>query len=129
MHNCGYAGDIHNSGDTDIMELQIGQKRKFSFSEKTYRIREILDNPGVTMQWTWTTGICPYCKRKIERIIDHIFYKIEILGDDSKEDKDLKKKDIVLMGDTLDRRRMILTADKYVEVLSKSKILKHLAGE
>ena len=109
------------------MELEVGQKRKFSFSDKTYRIREVLDNPGITMWWTWDSGLCPHCKEKIERKIEHVFYRIEILGDDTKEDKDLKKEDIVLMGDTLDRRRMVLTADKYDEAFKKSKSFKYLA--
>ena len=108
------------------MALEVGQKRTFTFSDKTYRIREVLDNSGITMWWTWDSGLCPHCKEKIERKIEHVFYRIEILGDDTKEDKHLKKEDIVLMGDTLDRRRMVLTADKYDEVFSKSKTLKHL---
>lgn len=108
------------------MELEIGQKRIFSFSEKKFRIREILENPEVTLRWVWNTGLCPHCKQKIERIIDHQFYRIEILGEDSKEDKDLIKQDIILMGDTLDRRRMILPIDKYKEVFLKSKKFRYL---
>ena len=109
------------------MELEVGQKRKFSFSDKVQRIREILEGLSITMWWTWDSGICPHCKEKIERKIEHVFYRIEILGDDTKEDKDLTIKDIVIIGDTLDRRRMLLTADKYDDVFSKSKSFKHLA--
>ena len=108
------------------MELQVGEKRKFSISDKVQRIREILEKPDITMWWTWDSGICPHCKEKIERKIEHIFYRIEILGDDTKEDKDLTIKDIVIIGDTLDRRRMILTADKYDEVFGKSRLFKYL---
>ena len=111
------------------MDLKVGQRRNFSFSDKVYRIREILENPGISMWWTWTTGICPHCKKNIERKIKHDFYRIEILGNDAKEDKDLAIKDIVLMGDTMDKRRMVIPIDDqaFSETLEKSKKFKKIA--
>lgn len=108
------------------MELTVGDKRTFTHSKTVYRIREVLNNPGISMWWNWTTGVCPHCKKRIERNIEHIFYRIEILGDDTKDDKSLTIDDIVLMGDTLDKRRMTITKDKYNEIFNASNDFKHL---
>lgn len=111
------------------MEPQIGEKRKFSFSDKQFSIREIMLNPKITMWWKWNGGLCPHCKQPIDRNIEHVFYRIEILGVEEKEDKDLKLKDVFLLGFTMDLRIMALTAEKYKEVLEKSDKFKHLALE
>ena len=94
------------------MELQVGQARRFTSTGDTrYVIREILENPGINLWWTWSTGVCPHCKQKLDRTINHTFYRIEILGVENKEDKDLVEDDIVLYGQTLDNRGMILPID------------------
>jgi len=111
----------------DNKEKKVGEKRKFSFSDKTFSIREILDAPKVKLQWVWSTGICPHCNYRINRDVEHDFYRIEILADDKVlDDKDVTLEDIQILGDTLDKRRMILPADKYNEILLTSKIFKKL---
>lgn len=131
------------------MQKQVGDIRTFSFDLGTiYTIREILDNPKISMWWKWNSGICPHCKKKIERNIKHEFSRIEILGKISDytiediekgkitakdlagkeiKDENLTKDDIVLYGQTLDNRLLIMTADKYEEVFGKSKKFGRLA--
>lgn len=103
------------------MELQIGDTRHFSFSDKLFKIREILENPAVSMWWTWDTGICPHCKKKIERHIKHNFYRIEILGDNDKSDENLTDDDIAMLGFTTDRRLMHLDIEARKDVYKISK--------
>lgn len=107
-----------------MYDLTIGQKRRFTFSEKEFEIKEILDNPNIRLQWTWNTGVCPHCKERIERKIDHLFYRIEILVDTTKKLDDITIDDIVIMGDTTDKRRLILPKDKYTDVFNISKDFK-----
>src|SRR3990167_10134246 len=107
-------------------EKKIGDKRKFTNDTRIYSIREILNNPKINMRWTWDTGICPNCKIKLTREIEHTFYRIEILGDENIKDEKLTIQDITLMGDTLDNRRMLITENKYNEILNKSEKFKNL---
>ncbi len=102
----------------------VGETRRFSFSDKTYRILEILENPNIKLYWTWTSGVCPHCKERITRNIEHTFYSIEVLGDTKISKSNLKKKDIYLRGYTLDKRTLILPIEKYNEVFDKSKNFK-----
>ena len=110
---------------TTAIEAKEGDQRKFSFSDKLYEVREVIHNPNIFMQWKWTTGICPHCKRKIERVITHQFYRIEILVP-HKEKPDLKN--IIIVGDTLDRRKLFIPEDDdtFNQVLLKSKKFKIL---
>lgn len=108
------------------MELQVGNKRSFSFSKDEYEILEILDNPNIYMWWTWNSGVCPHCKMKIDREVQHQFYRIEILAN-----KEIKTKDdIIIMGHTLDNRYMQIPVNDpaFNEVLIKSNKYKHLLG-
>jgi len=111
------------------MEKKVGDKRRFSFSDKEYIIKEILDNPNISMWWTWTSGICPHCKRRIERTIQHKFYRIEILADATKKDNEITIKDIQILGDTLDNRRMLIPIDDkaFKQALLLSKKFKKFA--
>jgi hypothetical protein len=105
-------------------EGNVNQFRKFSFSEEDYEIKEIIDNPNFFLDWVWDTGVCPHCKRKIERKVRHEFYKIEILAKDKIDVT--KKTDLVIVGDTLDKRKMVIPIENYDEVLIKSKLYKSL---
>lgn len=110
-----------------MIDLQVGNKRKFTFSDKEYKIREIIDQPNIKLFWTYDSGVCPHCKKRITRNIEHDFYRIEILGDDSKEDDNsLLEEDIQIIGHTLDKRILVLPIDKYNEVFSKTKKFKKL---
>jgi len=119
------------------MELKVGDERKFSFSKKDYEIKEILENPDVSMDWTWSSGICPHCKKKIETTINHTFHKIEILA--NKDKKEIGEDDLIIMGETIEGRRLIiypievtkhkkekakelkdLSESKFIEIMSKS---------
>lgn len=111
------------------MELQVGNKRKFTFSNQEYEIKEILEKPNIKLLWTWDTGLCPHCKQRIERTIEHSFYRIEILADTSKKEEELTSEDIIIMGDTMDCRRMILPKDKYNEIFAQSNNFKKYIKE
>jgi hypothetical protein len=105
------------------MKLKVGDKRKFSFNDKNYKILEVIDNPNINMEWTWTSGVCSHCRRKLERIVNHKFYNIEILAPEDMEEKNVKNTDIVVMGNTIDRRYMQIPIDNtaYNQSLSLSK--------
>jgi hypothetical protein len=107
-------------------DRQVGGKRTFSFDKKVYEIQEILLNPEFSMVWSWTTGICPHCKNKIENKVKHTFYRIEILIPDNIKLKDVSVNDIIVMGDAMDNRRMIIPKENYKDILPKSKLFKHL---
>ena len=113
---------------TTATEAEEGNLRKFSFSDKLHEVKEIIHNPNISMQWKWTTGICPYCKRRIERIITHYFYRIEILFP-YREEENLKN--IIIVGDTLDRRKMFIPPDDnaFKYTLLKSRKYKKLLKE
>ncbi len=112
------------------MNKKIGDKRIFQFKPgEEFTIREILDKPKIGIWWIWNTGLCPHCKKRIERKIYHTFYRIEILGIEEKKDNELTIDDIVLFGDTLDKRAMVLPIDKYNEVLGKTNKFKGLVTE
>lgn len=107
----------------------VGQKRTFSFSKNKYEIKEIIENPQISMLWTWKTGICPHCKKKIEQTIKHDFYRIEILVDETKKQEEIIKDDIVLIGDTLDGKKLLISSDLYNQVFEKSSLFKnHIGG-
>lgn len=111
-----------------MAEKNVGDIRKFTNDERFYTIREILDHPGITMTWTWDSGICPHCKKKLTRQVNYLFYRIEVLGDkEIQEDKDLTISDITLLGMTTDGKTLMLTSEKYNEVFLKSEKFKELA--
>ena len=109
-----------------MAEKQVGDARTFTFSDKTYKIYNVLDIRNINMQWTWDTSTCPHCKQKITRTTTHNFYRIEILADNSIAEKDVTIDDLVIVGDTYDGRKMILPKDKYSSILNQSKQFKHL---
>lgn len=111
--------------------LEVGNKRKFSFATKKYEIKEIIDEPNISMWWTWDTGVCPHCKEKIEQNIQHHFYRIEILAIEDKKEEYLTEKDIVIMGFTLDRKYMMIPKNEnaYKQVLEKSQKFKKFLKE
>lgn len=111
------------------MEKQVGDLRKFSNDDRMYKIREILEKPEIRMVWRWDTGICPNCKHALSHEFNHTFYRIEILGRDGVENKYLIKEDITMLGYTTDGKTLILTIDKYDEVLAKSELFKNLVGK
>ena len=110
------------------MELKVGQKRSFSFLREPHEIIEILSNPDVKMLWKWMDTVCPHCQKKIEKIKEHIFGRIELLVPISKSGfSDLQKRPhLIIIGFDRDRRVMLLPKEKYKEVFSKSKRFKKI---
>lgn len=104
--------------------LKIGDKRTFNFSDKTYIIEEIIENPDIELDWVWNSGVCPHCKKKIERLVKHKFYRIEILRDISKKINEITENDLLFLGDTLDNRKMLIPKSHkitYDKILNNSK--------
>lgn len=108
------------------MERNLGDKIKVSVDDREFTVREILDCPCVTLRWSWSSGLCPNCKHKIDRTVIHEFYRIEVLGVENIKDEDLTENDIFFLGSTYDKRTMIFPKEKYQEILIKSKKLEHL---
>jgi hypothetical protein len=130
---------------------QIGDKTHFTFGDdvwvnkekravpRNYELQEILDKPNISMWWKWSSGICPHCKRKIERDIKHEFYKIKIFVAcdlDATEDNWVARSnptldDLIVLGYTLDNRKMFVPRNKtdtHNEILQKSKKFNNLVG-
>jgi len=103
-------------------------KIQFTFSNKTFKVGEILENLNISMWWTWKNEVCPHCKKKIEKRELHNFYKIEILIPIDLSPENSKKEDIILLGYDKKGRKMLLTEDKINEVLTKSEKFKHIVG-
>ena len=110
-------------------EGKIGECRKFNNDNNIYEIKEILENPNLSIYWTWSSTICPHCKQRINREIKHDFYRIEILANVSKNEDEITINDIYISGNTLDRRKMMIPKDHFVQILLKSNKFKHLAKE
>lgn len=104
----------------------VGGERKFTFSENLYKVREILETQNIQFPWEWSSGVCPHCKKKITRTINHIINRIEILGIDNLKDNELKENDIIVLGFTLDNRTMLIPKEKYKEILNKTTKFKNL---
>lgn len=106
--------------------VKVGKtKRTFNFTkDKQFIIQEVLDNPEFSMNWTWNSGICPHCKKLIDKTINHKFTRIEILVDDSIREDQIIPENIVVMGDTLDKKRMIIPKEYYREIFTKSQNFK-----
>jgi hypothetical protein len=105
--------------------------RNFKFSDKPFKVREVLDSPDLSMDWTWTDFLCPHCHQKTTNTQTHSFYAIEILGDSSKEDGDLAEEDLVILGHSYDKRLMKIPKDNktYNEVLKKSSLFNKFSKE
>lgn len=103
----------------------VGECRVFGdvMKNKVYQVKEVLENPEISMLWRWDSGICPHCKKRIVREIKHDFYRIEILVDVVKKDEGITLDDLYLSGDTMDKRKMKIPKNNetFIEVLRKSK--------
>jgi hypothetical protein len=108
------------------LEGKVGEFRKFSFSEDDYIVKEVIDDPQFTLDWIWDTGVCPHCKKRLDKTVQHDFYRIEVLVKENKDKGNNKKEDLLILGDTLDKRKMLIPIDQYDRVLRKSKLYKSL---
>lgn len=106
------------------MELKVGDNRNFSFSDKTYEIKEILEPTEIEISVVWDSGICPHCKEKITKTITHKFSKIEILVDNSIEIP--TKSDLIILGYANDNRLLRIYEDNFDKILIYSSLYKDL---
>lgn len=106
------------------MQRQVGETRQFSFSDKTYVISEIIKNPKIELNWTYDSGICPHCKRKISKDVLYTFDSIEILT--TKDVKTPLSDDIEIIGHSVDNRIIRFPKYKFIEVLKQSEKFKEV---
>jgi len=112
------------------MKTKLEDTRKFTFSDKVFIIKEILEHINFKMNWTWNTGCCSFCKNKLEKTITHIFYRIEILICSDVDETKATLNNIIIIGNTIDNRLMQIKEEKYIkEILSLSNKFKYLIGE
>ena len=105
---------------------KIGEKRQFTFSYDTFIVKEILEDTGITMWWTWKHDICPHCKKEIINRLPHELVTVEILIPEGKEAKDSVFEDLVVLGYSKDGKLLRVTEEKIKEILQKSEKFKHL---
>jgi uncharacterized radical SAM superfamily protein len=110
-----------------MAELTVGQKRTFTGDKRQYIIEEIIENPSISLEWTWFDTVCPHCRGRLQRTITHTFHRIEILKDETK-DKPVST-DLAIMGDTHDGKRMLFPIDKYKDILKLSEKFKTIEEE
>lgn len=104
--------------------LKVGDKRSFSFLSEPCEIVEILDNPEIKLLWKWRDDICPHCKKRIEKVKEHVFTRIELLIPRNKMNVDIlqKKHHLIILGFDKEGKTMLLPKEKYPEVISKSSL-------
>ncbi len=110
-------------------ELKVGNKRSFTFKKEIYEIKEIIENPDVTMKIIAGSIVCPHCKEKIESSKNYTFRKIEILIDENKKIEEINVDDLVILGDSLDKKKMLISKDLYNKILEKSLLFKRFLKE
>lgn len=108
------------------MNETIGKNRKFSFLNGLYTIIEIIENPQFEMEWSWSRGVCPHCKKEISEKKIHRFKSIELLMPQSKTSLSIlqQKPYVVGYGDDTEGKRMFIPREKARELLSQSKYFK-----
>jgi hypothetical protein len=107
-------------------EGTVGEGRKFSFADEIYVIQEIIDRPEIKMFWNYDSGVCPHCKNKLIRSVEHSFYRVEILVKSGINVESAQFADVVCLGSTLDKRNIILTREKCLEIFAKSSLFRRI---
>jgi len=105
--------------------MKIGDTRIFPSEgvNKTFQIKDILVDTKITMFWTWTTGVCPHCQKRIEKTTQHELTYIEILEDIATPAQKLE--DLYIYSVTTDGKCMKVPIDKFEEILSQSQVYKN----
>lgn len=109
-----------------MRENQVGDRMQFTFDIREFILQEVLENPEISMWWTWKSEVCPHCKEKIEKRALHNFFKIEIYIAKDKKIEESALEDIVMIGYALDGKTLQLTKDKLYEAFEKSEKFKHM---
>ena len=90
------------------MEKPIGKLRNLSNYNEPCEILEILINPHFSMEWEWSKGECPHCKKKIAEKKMHVFKKVEVLLPQSKKNETDMQKRFYIIGYGYDTEGKIL---------------------
>lgn len=106
--------------------MKVGEKRLFNFDKgNEYQIKEIIDNPDLTIEWDWRYMVCPHCHKEIREKRIHNIERIEVLQ--------AQDGSIEMMGITKDKKYMRLPnknfhpkKDMTEAIKNKSKYLKEL---
>lgn len=101
------------------------EKTRFDFNSRIHLLVEIIENPDLIMYWERTKEVCPNCREVIVKGEHCVFDKVEIWMREDKIEKDCKLNDLVFLGKT-ENRTLLLTKDKVLEVISKSKKFSNL---
>jgi hypothetical protein len=96
----------------------IGDKTEFSFGE--FQLVAQLQNSGVSMWRKLQDDICPHCKEIIEKKVNYVFDLVEVWVRPGL-DINCDIKDMTILGYAADGSVLLLTVDKYEEVLQKVK--------
>jgi len=97
--------------------MKVGEKRTFNFDKgKTYEIKEIIDNPTLSLEWTWVYTVCPHCQRKIKETKIHNITRIEVLEN---EDGNIET-----LGYTEDKKYMRLPSKHFTPEKDMSEAIK-----
>ena len=103
----------------------LGEKTQFTFVEGNYILEEIIENPQISMWWSWGKEVCPHCKGVIDKRTLHQFSSIEIFIPENKKIEEVIIEDLVILG--YDKgMKLLITKDKIDGVLSKSEKFKNL---
>ena len=108
----------------------LGRIRKFTFDTRQFQIIEIITDSNISMDWNWGGQICPHCKKKIDKIITHIFEEIEILVPknliDQHEDKKILLQEIKMLGTDKNNKKLLLNKETEQKVLKLSTFFKEV---
>ena len=98
--------------------MKVGEKRNFNFDKgKTYMIKEIIDNPDLTIEWDWRYMVCPHCHKEIREKKIHTISCIEIMEN---EDGNIE-----MMGYTSDNKYMRLPSKHFFPEKDMSAVIKN----
>ena len=108
----------------------IGQTKRFTFDSRTFMIIEMIENTNISMDWNWGSSVCPHCKNKIDKIITHIFHKIEVLvpkiSIDQKKEKSELLKEVKMLGYDNNGKKLLLNNDTEQQVFKLSTFFKEV---
>ena len=108
---------------------KLKDKIQFSFDTREFELAEVIENPNISMWWTWSHEVCPHCKEVIEKRKQHVFNRIEIFTLANADYKYCNVKDTIFIGYDVAGYTLHLPKDKIIETLKKSTIFNYLLKE
>jgi len=107
--------------------LKVGDEKNFSFNKEAHILREIVEQPNISMWHMYKETVCPHCKKKIEQskeiFFDYIYF---FVPKRIEKTESTKLSDVVVLGVDNKAGFYMITEDKLNEVFSKSEKFKHL---